>query len=276
MPPHGGVFVTIALRCILSHVSATVIYVVLPAYNEAEALPRLLHRIADTSAAHFAQCPLHVLVVDDGSADDTAAQAQRVATARADDLRLELIQHPTNRGLGEAIKTGLLAALARAQSSDDVIVTMDSDDTHIPALILRMKQLVEEGSDLVIASRYQPGARMVGIPWYRQLFSNTLSLLFRLTYPIPGARDYSCGYRAYRAGALRAALARFGDQLFIERGFTCMVDLLIKLHAAGAVVNEVPMILRYDRKPGPTKMPFFKTIVQTLRLLTRRRLGLMD
>ncbi len=252
------------------------IYVVLPAYNEAEALPRLLHRIADTSAVHFAHQPLHVIVVDDGSTDDTANQAREIAVARGDVLHVELIQHPSNRGLGEAIKTGLMAALARAQSDDDVIITMDSDDTHIPALIRRMAQLVEEGSDLVIASRYQPGARMVGIPWYRQLFSNTLSVLFRVVYPVPGARDYSCGYRAYRVSTLRAAFARFGDQLFAERGFACMVDLLIKLHHVGAVVNEVPMILRYDRKPGATKMPFLKTIVRTLRLLARRRFGVMD
>jgi dolichol-phosphate mannosyltransferase len=55
-----------------------------------------------------------------------------------------------------------------------------------------------------------------------------------------------------------------------------MVDILIKLHLVGAIVNEVPMILRYDRKPGATKMPVKKTIVQTFRLLGRRRLGILD
>ena len=217
-----------------------------------------------------------MIVVDDGSRDGTADVARATATARARDMHFELIAHPQNRGLGEAIKTGLQAALARAQFDEDIIVTMDSDDTHIPALIRRMAQLVEEGSDLVIASRYQPGARMVGIPWYRQLFSNTLSVMFRVVYPIPGARDYSCGYRAYRAGTLRVAFSQFGERLFTERGFACMVDLLIKLHRAGAVVNEAPMILRYDRKPGATKMPFLRTILQTLRLLARRRFGMMD
>jgi dolichol-phosphate mannosyltransferase len=72
---------------------------------------------------------------------------------------------------------------------------------------------------------------------------------------IPGARDYLCGYRAYRAGLLRKAVLRFGDTPFAERGFACMVDILIKLCLVGATVNEVPMILRYDRKPGATEMP---------------------
>jgi dolichol-phosphate mannosyltransferase len=250
-----------------------VIFVVLPAYNEAEALPRLLRRIASISRAHFGHS-LRIIVADDGSADGTPELAHQVAAA--EDLCLEVVSHAVNQGLGAAIKTGLTTALARSNDHDDVIVTMDADDTHLPGLIPRMVQMIEEGNDLVIASRFQPGARMLGIPRYRQLLSTGLSWLFRVVYPIPGARDYSCGYRAYRAGLLREAFARFGDTLFVERGFACMVDILIKLHLVGAIVNEVPMILRYDRKPGATKMPVKKTIVQTFRLLGRRRLGILD
>jgi dolichol-phosphate mannosyltransferase len=250
-----------------------VIFVVLPAYNEAEALPRLLRRIASISRAHFGHS-LRIIVADDGSADGTPELAHQVAAA--EDLCLEVVSHAVNQGLGAAIKTGLTTALARSAHQDDVIITMDADDTHLPGLIPRMVQMIEEGNDLVIASRFQPGARMLGIPRYRQLLSTGLSWLFRVVYPIPGARDYSCGYRAYRAGLLREAFARFGDTLFVERGFACMVDILIKLHLVGAIVNEVPMILRYDRKPGATKMPVKKTIVQTFRLLGRRRLGILD
>ncbi len=249
------------------------IFVVLPAYNEAEALPRLLRRIASISRAHFGHS-LRIIVADDGSADGTPELAHQVAAA--EDLCLEVVSHAVNQGLGAAIKTGLTTALARSNDHDDVIVTMDADDTHLPGLIPRMVQMIDEGNDLVIASRFQPGARMLGIPRYRQLLSTGLSWLFRVVYPIPGARDYSCGYRAYRAGLLREAFERFGDTLFAERGFACMVDILIKLHLVGAIVNEVPMILRYDRKPGATKMPVKKTIVQTFRLLGRRRLGILD
>ncbi|BCX06111.1 MAG: dolichol-phosphate mannosyltransferase [Candidatus Roseilinea sp.] len=250
-----------------------VIFIVLPAYNEAEALPRLLARIAAVSDAHFGG-GLRVILANDGSTDGTPGLARAAADTHR--LHLDILTHKVNRGLGEAIKTGLKGALERSTSDDDVIITMDSDDTHLPGLIPRMVMMIEEGNDLVIASRYQHGSRMLGIPRYRQLLSTGLSWLFRIVYPIPGARDYSCGYRAYRAGALRAALNRFGDSLFVERGFACMVDILIKMHLAGATVNEVPMILRYDRKPGATKMPVKKTIVQTFRLLARRRFGVMD
>ena len=248
-------------------------FIALPAYNEEEALPRLLARIAAVSKTHFNN-ELRVIIADDGSKDNTAGAARDAADAC--DLCCEIITHEVNQGLGGAIKTALTTALMRSASPDDIIITMDSDDTHIPGLIPRMALMIEEGNDLVIASRYQNGSRMLGIPWYRQVLSNGLSMLFRVVYPIAGARDYSCGYRAYRASSLQAAFDQFGDKLFVERGFACMVDLLIKLHLAGATVNEAPMVLRYDRKPGVTKMPVKKTIVQTFRLLARRRVGIMD
>jgi dolichol-phosphate mannosyltransferase len=248
-----------------------VIYVALPAYNEEEALPLLLGRIARVSERQFNNS-VHVLVVDDGSVDRTAAVVNAFAAAHT--LAVTLLPHGVNKGLGEAIKTGLRAAVERA-GDDDIIVTMDSDDTHIPGLIPRMQQQINEGNDVVIASRYQLGARMVGIPAHRQLLSIGLSLMFQIVYPIPGARDYSCGYRAYRPAVLRAGFERWGDQFVSERGFACMVDILMKLHMQGAIVTEVPMVLRYDRKPGETKMPVRKTIQQTFALLLRRRMGRM-
>lgn len=243
--------------------------VALPAYNEEEALPRLLSRCADVSDGHFGRA-LRVIVVDDGSRDGTQASVQPF-TAR-DDLAVHLVPHGVNKGLGAAIMTGLRSALDFADD-DDAIVTMDADDTHIPGLIPRMVQLIEEGNDVVIASRFQHGARMVGIPRVRQFLSIGLSWLFRVVYPISGARDYSCGFRAYRARLIRLAFERWGDQFVSEKGFACMVDILMKLSALGAVVNEVPMVLHYDRKPGATKMNVRRTIVQTFSLLARRRFG---
>jgi dolichol-phosphate mannosyltransferase len=95
-------------------------------------------------------------------------------------------------------------------------------------------------------------------------------------YPIRGAKDYSCGFRAYRVGLLRQAFTRWGDRFISERGFSCMVDILIKLSLLDAIITEVPMILRYDRKPGKSKMNVRKTVTQTLTLLVRRRLGRLD
>jgi dolichol-phosphate mannosyltransferase len=157
---------------------------------------------------------------------------------------------------------------------DDIVVTMDADDTHAPGLISRMTMLIEEGNDVVVASRYAPGGRVLGVPLSRRVLSRGASLLFRVVYPVRGVRDYTCGYRAYRAGLLREAFARWGDEFISAPGFSCMVDILLKLHRLRAVVTEAPLVLRYDRKPGKSKMDVRRTMAQTLSLLARRRLGL--
>ena len=244
------------------------IVVVLPAYNEADALPPLLRRLHEVSVGHFGSA-LSVIVVDDGSSDGSAQAARQAAEG----LDVRVVSHPENRGLNEAIRTGLLAAMEEV-GDDDIVVTMDADDTHAPGLISRMTMLIEEGNDVVVASRYAPGGRVLGVPLSRRILSRGASLLFRLVYPVSGVRDYTCGYRAYRAGLLRAAFARWGDQFISEPGFSCMVDILLKLSRLNAVVTEAPLVLRYGRKPGKSKMNVRRTMAQTLSLLARRRLGL--
>jgi dolichol-phosphate mannosyltransferase len=150
---------------------------------------------------------------------------------------------------------------------------MDADDTHAPGLILRMVRMITEGHDVVIASRYRPGARTVGVPWPRRLLSRAGSLLFRVFLPIDGVRDFTCGYRAYRAEVIQRALAEHGARLVDQDGFQCMVDLLLKLRGRGLVFGEVPVVLRYDLKQGASKMKVARTAASTLALLVRRRLS---
>jgi dolichol-phosphate mannosyltransferase len=90
-------------------------------------------------------------------------------------------------------------------------------------------------------------------------------------YPIAGVRDYSSGYRAYNAGFLQDAVRRGSGALFAQEGFECMAAILIRLHKAGARFDEVPLILRYDRKRGRSKMRVFRTVRRSLSLLIRER-----
>jgi len=250
-----------------------VILLVLPAYNEARALPSLLAR-----AARVAREPpghaLEAIVVDDGSDDGTSA-----AAASLPGLPVRVITHDRNRGPGAALNTGLRAALAEAAARDApeaLVFTMDADDTHPPELIPPMADLLRSGRDVVIASRYRPGSRVVGVPAYRRALSDGMSLLFRAAYPVAGVRDYSCGFRGYRAPVLRQAYDRWGDAFVSETGFSGSVDILIKLAHLGAACAEVPLELRYDRKPGPSKMDARRTALRTLVLLARRRAGRFD
>ena len=88
-----------------------------------------------------------------------------------------------------------------------------------------------------------------------------------------GARDYTCGFRLYRAAMLRRAADAWGDRLVEEAGFTCMAEVLLKLGRGGARVAEVPLILRYDLKEGASKMKVMRTIARYFVLAQRIRSG---
>jgi dolichol-phosphate mannosyltransferase len=242
-------------------------WVVLPAYNEERSLPQLLDRITGSMVEVGAS--YRVIVVDDGSSDSTASIAEEYARS----IPLFLERHPVNMGLGATIRDGLLKAIEQADPQD-VIVSMDADNSHNPELIPRMGRLIREGNDVVIASRYQPGSRIRGVSGYRRLLSFGASWLFRLVFPIVGVRDYTCGYRAYRAAALKRAAERYGRSMFDQPGFQCTVDILLKLRCLELIFTEVPMILRYDMKGSTSKMKVARTIKGTFLLMLKRRLGI--
>ncbi len=237
----------------------TTTWILLPAFNEAAGLPELLEAVEQ---ADRGRC-WHTIVVDDGSRDATGEVARGFATR----MPLTVLVHSENRGLAAAIRTGLEHA-CREASSEDAIVTMDADNTHRPDQIPAMVDALDGGADVVIASRYARGARQAGVPAHRSLLSAGVGLLLRLRFGLPGVRDYSCGYRAYRADLLQRALATYGKRLIESNGFVVMAEVLVKLAPMRPRIAEVPLDLRYDRKVGASKMPAAKTISGYLRLMT--------
>jgi dolichol-phosphate mannosyltransferase len=236
--------------------------VVLPAFNEAASIGVLLDRL--NGALSGLPYTTRVLVVDDGSTDGTAEIVRPFA-----DRGVELIAHAKNQGLHAAVRTGMLAALGNS-GENDVIVVMDADNTHDPALIPIMVSGIAAGADLVIASRFAPGGRMIGAPAVRRLYSLGARLLLTLRFPTSGVRDFTCGYRAYRAGLLKRAFERYGDQFISVSGFACMLDILLRLHGLGARIKEVPLVLRYDFKESQSKLRVLPTIRNTIGLLRPR------
>lgn len=243
--------------------------VVLPAYNEAESLKSLLPRLIKSLQEE--EKKFHIYVVDDGSSDDTVGQVRKISSNKPRQGRgkVSLIRHERNLGLSEAVNSGLRRALGDSQE-DDIIVTMDADSSHLPGLISRMVRLIKEGHDVVISSRFVGGARVRGVAPSRRILSRGASFLFRTLFPIQGVRDYTCGFRAYRVSLLKRAIEKYGQGFIDQTGFSCMVDILLKLRELDPIITEVPMILRYDLKPGKSKMDVMKTIFETLNLVVNR------
>jgi dolichol-phosphate mannosyltransferase len=146
---------------------------------------------------------------------------------------------------------------------------MDADNSQDPALIHNMLERLNEGFDVVIASRFMPGSREVGVPALRRMLSHVSSAGLRLIVPYPGVRDYTCGFRVYRAEVLLRLIDTFGSSFVQERGFACMFELLLKLRVLGARISEVPLVLRYDLKVGISKMRIIRTMWRYSALLSR-------
>jgi dolichol-phosphate mannosyltransferase len=238
--------------------------IVLPAYNEAASLPALLDRFRATLGT--GDQVWEIVVVNDGSTDATGD----VLDQARGDLPIVRVDHDCNRGLGPALKTGFRHALERIQSPNDVIVCLDADNTQDPQYIPEMVRRIAAGADMVICSRYRPGSRQVGVPPWRRLLSFGARLVFAVFLRLPGVRDYTCGYRAYRAELLRKGFERYGDRLIERSGFACTDELLVHLAPLARRIEEIPFVLRYDQKRGRSKLPLWRTIVATLRLLLHR------
>lgn len=240
-------------------------HIVLPAFNEEKSLPPLLKRLA---AANNHQTEMFVWVVDDGSVDNTAA----IALDGVPGLKVRLVSHERNLGLGQAVMTGIISVLQKA-SDNDVIVVMDADDTHDVEGLDSMIDLVNAGADIAVASRFVSGGDDSTAPLFRRILSRGAALVFKTILPVKDVEDFTSGYRAYRVELLRRAVRHWGERLIEEQGFACMVELLLKLRHLNPVVYETPLVLRYDRKQGKSKLKLVKTMIQYFKLALRDRLS---
>lgn len=236
----------------MSDTSRQLIFV-LPAYNEGARLEALLDRIREAMADR----PYRIVVVDDGSRDETPEILQR----RSSDLPLAVVTHEVNQGLAQTLYDGM-AWFAEHGGDDDIAITMDADDTHDPAFAPSMEEEIDRGFDVVVASRFQDGSSVVGVPAHRLLYSAGVRVLLRALLPIKNVRDYACGFRAVRRPIVQAAIQQFGDDLIElkEWGFICTAEVLVKLHLVGARCSEVPFTLRYDMKESASRMHAARTI----------------
>lgn len=223
--------------------------VVLPTYNERENIAPLLRALRAASDAE-------VLVVDDASPDGTAD------LARSLDVELggvRVLERETKDGLGSAYRAGFAQVLAEGY---DIVVTMDADLSHDPAVIPEMLRLLDDGADAVIGSRYVTGGGTTDWPVRRQLLSKWGNGYTRRVLGLP-TRDCTSGFRAYRA----TALAAIEPGTTSAEGYAFLTELVRRLARRGYRVVETPIIFR-DRTLGRSKMSG-RIIVESMLLVTR-------
>lgn len=234
---------------------------VIPAFNEEENLPRLLHDLEERPMLWSGG---HVILVDDGSSDGT------VAVARAYDgpVPLILVRQIRNQGAGRAFDRGFRFALELCDD-DDMIVTLESDTTSDLDALEAMLAEARSGADVVLASVHAVGGEMVGAGKFRESLSRAASTAVRVTAGID-ASTVSSFFRVYRAGMLRSAYERHGDAFIREGGFACKAEILGKLSRMDASIAEVPVDLDASRRIGESKLKVLPTMAGYTRLMARQ------
>ena len=196
--------------------------VVLPAYNEGAALPHVLDELG-----RYLDDTYEVLVIDDGSNDDTADVAERTPGVR-------LIQHPSNRGKGVAIRTGI------AEAQGENVVIMDADATYPVPAIKEMVALLDE-NDLVRGIRESDPESM---PVVNRVGNWLFNKLLAISHGLEGT-DHLTGLYAIR----RSEAVRLGTE---ARGFDIETEIGIKAKARGLREAEVP--ISYLPRVGEKKL----------------------
>jgi len=228
------------------------IIILLPAYNEASGIEKLLSRIGEVLNYNEYQ----VVVVNDGSTNGTKEIIAKCTQRQP----ITLLNHRVNLGLGKAMETGILYTCSHFKDND-ILVTMDADNTHDPRMIKQMVQKLDDGADVVIGSRFVEKSVEIGVPPYRRLLTRAVKTLFRVIFPGVKVKDYTSGYRVYRVSLLKEAL-KVHRPLVKSRGFGVTAELLLKLNCLKPVVIEVPLVLHYNHKTGKSKIKILSTVIE--------------
>jgi polysaccharide deacetylase family protein (PEP-CTERM system associated) len=234
-----------------AHGAPVPVTLVVPCFNEELVLPYLSNTLEEVESAFADQYELHYVFVDDRSRDGTHAALERIFGGRP---RCEIVRHSANRGVAQAILTGIQAA------KTEIVCSIDCDCTYDPHQIGKMIPMLTDGVDLVTASPYHPQGRVVNVPEWRLVLSRTLSALYRRVLRTKLATYTSC-FRVYRRSVMI-------DLPLRETGFLGIAEMLGVLDFQGRTIAECPAVLEV-RMLGRSKMKLLRTILGHLRLLAR-------
>jgi dolichyl-phosphate beta-glucosyltransferase len=229
--------------------------VVIPAFNEAQRLPPTLERVRAYLDGRGR--PYEILVVDDGSRDDTVARARA-----AGGQRLTVLENGVNRGKGYSVRQGMLAARGARRLMTDADLSTPIEELE------RLDARMDQGYDVVIASRALPQSRIeVHQGAFRENMGRAFNLLVQALV-VPGLRDTQCGFKLFSAAAAQAAFARSRLD-----GFAFDVEALFIARRCGFRVAELPVVWRNDAATRVSSWNGFMAFADLLRIRANGILG---
>lgn len=225
------------------------ILVVVPTYFEVDNIDGVLRAI------RAALPSAHVLVIDDGSTDGTREAVMAVADK---DSQVELVCRDRKAGLGDAYREGFTRGIADGM---DLLVEIDADHSHDPAMLPALVSAACHGADVVIGSRYVPGGRIIGWSRSRLRLSRWGNRYAAVALGL-AVNDATSGFRVYRSSIVQT----FGLEGVRASGYGFQVEMTYRAIRCGARVVEIPIEFR-ERASGESKMSR-RIVVEAMALVT--------
>jgi dolichyl-phosphate beta-glucosyltransferase len=201
--------------------------VVIPAYNEEQRLKLSLdkmHAYLNSKAFQY-----EVIVVDDGSTDDTRQSALESSLCLAG--KLKLLKNGQNKGKGYSVKRGII------ECKGDFILFSDADLSTPIQELEKLSQHIDSGYDIAIGSRSIKGADVrVHQPIYRELMGRFFNLIVQAT-ALKGIIDTQCGFKLFKGNIAK----EIAGQMLID-GFSFDVEMLYIARQKGYTIKEVPVV----------------------------------
>ena len=236
--------------------------------NEEESLKKLLLNLGHEM--DLIKRDFEIIICLDGTTDNsvaTIAEFQKFYNIR-------ILPQINQRGLGLAYKR-LFLDIIKTSADDDLVISLDADNTHNPQQIPEMLEYFNKNSlDFLVASRFCGNSVMDDFPIYRQLISKSTSILLQTLFAakkISGEKlqDYTSGYRIYRAKKLKELFTKEGNNFMSEPEFTYTCELLIKLSRINSRLDEIALSYDYGNKIGKSKLRIMRNFWRLIIMLKK-------
>jgi dolichol-phosphate mannosyltransferase len=237
------------------------IYFLIPVYNEALNIEEL----ACTLKSAVPEYNKFYLFVDDCSTDDT----QNLICKYLLNEDFHIIKKAKNYGPGDSFNLGFEWILNQSKHEDDLVISLEADNTSDLSILQKMIKISELDYDLVLASVYAQGGGFERTTLFRRFVSFNVNMLLRLIFDIK-ILTLSSFYRLYKIELLKSIKAKYPN-IIIEKGFVSMLEILLKAIKLNASIIEVPMTLHSTRRKGKSKMKTLRTSLSYINFLLNNK-----
>jgi len=233
------------------------IYFLIPVFNEENNIELLSEKLNNILPGYSK----FYVFVDDFSTDSSV----KTIGSHFKVNELHVITKELNKGPGDSFNLGFEWILQHSKASEDIIVTLEADNTSDLNILKTMIMLSENNYSLVLASVYAQGGGFDQTSFLRKSISFLSNIVFRFLFNVK-VLTLSSFYRVYKIDLIRTVKKKY-PIIISENGFISMIELLIKTINTGATIIEVPMTLYSGQRKGKSKMKIFKTSISYLKFI---------